>query len=121
MTLTDVEGHWAKDAVNDMGSRIVVTGVGNGIYEPDRSITRAEFAAIIVRALGLKKGTTESAFSDVTLTDWYNGYVDTAAAYGLITGYDSKTFAPNDSITREQGNDNPRESDEAHRAERHAH
>jgi hypothetical protein len=85
-----------------MGARMVVTGIGNGIYEPERSITRAEFAAIVVRALGLKKGTAESAFGDVALTDWFNGYVDTATAYSLITGYDSTKFAPNDTITREQ-------------------
>lgn len=58
--------------------------------------------AIVVRALGLKKGTTESVFSDVTLNDWFNGYVDTAMSYGLITGYDSTHFGPNDTITREQ-------------------
>ncbi len=98
----DMENHWAKDAVNNMGSRMVVTGIGNGVYEPSRSITRAEFAAIIVRALGLQKGTTESAFGDVTVTDWFNGYVDTATAYSLITGYDSTKFAPNGTITREQ-------------------
>ncbi|MPM09265.1 Endo-1,4-beta-xylanase A [bioreactor metagenome] len=102
MTFTDMANHWAKDAVNDMGSRMVVTGIGNGIYEPSRSITRAEFAAIVVRALGLQNGTTESAFSDVTVTHWFNGYVHTATAYSLITGYNSENFAPSDTITREQ-------------------
>ncbi|NCB50252.1 MAG: hypothetical protein EOM54_00015 [Clostridia bacterium] len=99
---SDITNHWAKYAINDMGSRMVVTGTGNGIYEPERSITRAEFAAIIVRALGLAQGTAESSFGDVTVTDWFNGYVDTATSYNLITGYDSASFAPNDTITREQ-------------------
>ena len=102
VTFTDVSNHWAKDAVNDMGSRMVVTGMGNGTYEPDRSITRAEFAAIAVRALGLKKGSTESAFVDVAISDWFNGYIVKATEYGLITGYDSKSYGPNDTITREQ-------------------
>ena len=102
VTFTDVASHWAKDAVNDMGSRMVVTGIGNGIYEPERSITRAEFAAIVVRALGLKRGTAESSFSDVKLSDWFNGYVNTATAYSLITGYSSEIYGPNDTITREQ-------------------
>jgi len=99
---TDVANHWAKAAINDMGSRMVVTGMGNNTYGPERSITRAEFAAVAVRALGLKKGTTESVFGDVTLTDWFNGYVETATAYSLITGYDSTSYGPNDTITREQ-------------------
>ncbi len=42
------------------------------VYEPDRSITRAEFAAVVVRAFGLQRGTTESGFGDVTLPDWFN-------------------------------------------------
>ena len=71
-----------------MGSRMVVTGVESSTYEPDRSITRAEFAAVVVIALGLRQGTTESAFGNFALTDWFNGYVDTATAYSLITGYD---------------------------------
>ena len=102
VTFADVASHWAKDAINDMGSRMVVTGIGNCTYEPERSITRAEFAAIVVRALGLRQGTAESSFGDVTLTDWFNGYVDTATDYALITGYDSGTFGPSDTITREQ-------------------
>jgi VCBS repeat-containing protein len=102
VTFTDVESHWAKGAINDMGSRMVVSGIGNGIYEPERNITRAEFAAIIVKALGLTKSTAESAFNDVTPADWFNGYVDTAVSYSLITGYNSVSFGPNDTITREQ-------------------
>ncbi|HHV95243.1 MAG TPA: S-layer homology domain-containing protein [Clostridiaceae bacterium] len=50
----DLVNHWAEEAVNDMGSRLIVSGIGEGIFAPDRDVTRAEFAAIIVRALGLK-------------------------------------------------------------------
>lgn len=102
VTFTDVANHWAKDAVNDMGSRMIVTGVGSDTYEPDRSITRAEFAAIVVRALGLTQGTTENSFGDVSASDWFNGYVDTATEFRLITGYTSTEYGPNDTITREQ-------------------
>jgi hypothetical protein len=99
---TDVEKHWAKNAVNDMGSRMVVSGIGNNNYAPDRAITRAEFAAIIVRALGLAPGTGKSGFSDVEASKWYFGYIEKASAYGIIKGYDAATFGPNDKITREQ-------------------
>lgn len=103
VSFADVANHWAKMEIDDMGSRMVVTGIGNNTYEPDRSISRAEFAATVVRAMGLQKGTTESTFGDVTLTDWFNGYVETATAYSLIAGYDnSKSYGPNDTITREQ-------------------
>jgi len=99
---SDVTNHWAKDAVNDMGSRMVVTGVGNNNYAPDRDMTRAEFATIMIRALGLEPGTGAAGFRDVAATDWYNGYIKTAASYGIIKGYDNGNFGPNDTITREQ-------------------
>ena len=98
----DVANHWAKDAVNNMGSRMIVNGVDANNYEPDRDITRAEFAAIVVRALGLEPETAENPFSDVMASDWYSGYIKTAFSYGIITGYDTGTFGPNDKITREQ-------------------
>ncbi|MET0016895.1 S-layer homology domain-containing protein [Oscillibacter sp.] len=99
---SDVTNHWAKTAINDMGSRMVVNGVGNNNYAPDRNMTRAEFAAIMTRALGLEPGTGASGFGDVASTDWCCGYIKTAAAYGIIKGYDNRNFRPNDTITREQ-------------------
>jgi hypothetical protein len=99
---SDATTSWAKDAINDMGSRMIVSGVGDSRYEPGRDITRAEFSAIMVRALGLDAGIGEKSFSDVGSGDWYGGYIETAVSYGLITGYGDGRFGPNDKITREQ-------------------
>lgn len=99
---SDVAKHWAKASINNMGSRMVVSGVGEGVYEPDRNMTRAEFAAIIVKALGLAAGEGTKTFSDVRSSDWFNGYVKTAAERGIITGYSNGSFGPKDAITREQ-------------------
>jgi hypothetical protein len=99
---SDVTTSWAKDSINDMGSRMVVTGVGDNNYAPDRDITRAEFAAIVVRALGLKPGTGNNPFADVKSSDWYCDYVKTAYEYKLISGYSADTFGPADKITREE-------------------
>ena len=74
----------------------------NGNYNPDNDMTRAEFAATIVRALGLAPTTGASSFSDVNISAWYCGYVETASAYEIINGYGDGTFGPNDLITREQ-------------------
>lgn len=98
----DMSNHWAKEAVNDMGSRMVVTGAGKDAYEPDRNMTRAEFATIMVRALGLSADDSASSFRDVRSGDWFRGYVNTAGTYGIITGYNSTQFGPQDTITREQ-------------------
>lgn len=98
----DVAKHWSKDSVNNMGSRMVVNGVGGGNYDPNRSITRAEFAAIIVRALGLAPGSGTNSFSDVASSAWYGGSIETASSYGIIKGYDNGKFGPQDTISREQ-------------------
>ncbi|MEN6347870.1 MAG: S-layer homology domain-containing protein, partial [Syntrophomonas sp.] len=99
----DVAFHWAKNDINDMGSRLIIDGVGEGNFEPDRDITRAEFTAIIIKALGLMRtGTGKSAFDDTAKDAWYYDAVSIACQYGIISGYGNGTFKAMDKITREQ-------------------
>ncbi|WP_419182242.1 S-layer homology domain-containing protein [Paenibacillus radicis (ex Xue et al. 2023)] len=102
LVFTDAAQHWAKDTINDMGSRMVISGVGNGMFNPDKDITRAEFAAIIVRGLGLKLDNGTASFSDMNSSDWFSGAIQTAYGYKLINGFEDGTFRPMDKITREQ-------------------
>lgn len=102
LEFSDVTGHWAREAVNDMGSRLVISGYGNGVFAPDKNITRAEFSAIIVSALGLKPGTGKKPFNDIYSGDWYTPYIETAYEYNIISGYGNGNFGPTDMITREQ-------------------
>jgi hypothetical protein len=85
-----------------MGSRMVINGIGNDLFNPDQAITRAEFAAVIVRGLGLKLADGVTSFSDVRTTDWFSGAVQTLYEYKLIDGFEDGTFRPLDTITREQ-------------------
>ncbi|MEM5816231.1 MAG: Ig-like domain-containing protein, partial [Desulfitobacterium hafniense] len=98
----DMEGHWAKEYVNDSGSRLIVSGVENGIYKPDSMITRAELAAIITRALGIKSKAGGNGFTDVTEGDWFYGAVNAAMEYGIIAGYGDGSFKPDRKVTREE-------------------
>lgn len=98
----DVSGHWAENTVNDLGSRLIISGVEGNRFEPDRTITRAEFTAIVIRALGLNAEEGESAYSDIARGSWYEAYLNTATTYGLINGYANGQFGPNELITREQ-------------------
>lgn len=97
----DANGHWAKEVLNDMGSRMIISGTGNDLFEPDKDITRAEFTAILVRALGLNTGAKTNPYKDVKASDWYCGYIKTANEYKLISGC-ADEFSPLDRITREQ-------------------
>jgi len=102
-TFSDAEGHWAMEEINDMGSRLVMEGNTKGLFEPDREITRAEFAAVVVKALGLyRPGTGRDIYADVRKTDWYYDVVYTAAEYGLINGNGNGSYEADRKITREE-------------------
>ena len=84
-----------------MADKGIVSGVSDTTFEPDRSITRAEFAALMARALKLTAANDDAVFTDVSRDAWYKEAVSAAAAAGLIVGYDGQ-FRPNDTITREE-------------------
>ncbi|KRF10021.1 hypothetical protein ASG89_00255 [Paenibacillus sp. Soil766] len=98
----DVARHWAKDAVNEMGSRMVINGITKDLFQPDQEITRAEFSAIMVRGLGLKLESGNASFADVKPSDWFSSAILTAHTYNLISGFEDGTFRPLEKITREQ-------------------
>ena len=103
VTFTDMENHWAKDAADDMGSRLIVNGVGNGNFDPDRAITRGEFAAIITKALGIyRTGAGTDQFADVSKNSIFYDAISIADDYGLITGYTNGLYEPDKNISREE-------------------
>ncbi len=102
LTYQDMVGHWAKGAVEDMGSRLVMTGDSAEVFGARRDITRGEFAITIVKALGLQPMNGESLFADVAADGELSGYALTAVQYGLMGGLPGGIFGPNQSITREE-------------------
>jgi len=102
-TFEDIRSHWAKDYIENMASRLVLNGKSDERFDPDANISRAEFAAIVVRALGLHSAANGGRdFSDVKSTDWYAPHVQIAASYRLMEGYADGTFRANAPITREE-------------------
>lgn len=95
----DVNGS-DREAVEALAERGVINGRGNELFVPEDGMTRAEFCAIIVRALGLKAAGVD-AFDDVARESWYYGYVGTAFAKGIVNGVGNGCFAPDGGITRE--------------------
>ncbi len=100
--MVDVAGHWANAEVNDMASRLIVEGVSATEFRPDASVTRAEFAAIVTRGLGIQGAPYADAFADVDASDWYAGAVQAAVDYGLIDGYEEGAFRPKQRISRQE-------------------
>lgn len=98
----DVAKHWSKTDTNDAYSRTIVFGANNGLYMPDKEITRAEFAAILTRSLGLRPVEDKKTFSDVAKGAWYSEVIQTASHFDLIKGYGDGTFKPDKAISREE-------------------
>ena len=95
-----------NEAVEVMSALGLLKGYEDGTFGPDKTITRAEFAAVIVRALGMEDAAAGAAvntiFTDVTAAHWGAGYVQVANQQGIIAGYGDGTFGPDDEVTYEQ-------------------
>ncbi len=96
----DLGGHWAARDVAVMAARHLAAGVGEGRFEPDRAITRAEFTALLQRALALPAAGAGKEFSDVPAAAWYSQAVAAAVAAGVAGGYEDNTFRPAQRVTR---------------------
>ncbi|MBP1967266.1 Ig-like domain-containing protein [Paenibacillus aceris] len=101
-TFADVpSGHWASNVIKELAAKQFVNGTSATTFEPERSVTRAEFTALLVRALNLtEKGAT--VFSDVQSGDWYADAVSVAVKAGIVQGKLAALFDPNAPITREE-------------------
>lgn len=97
----DVYAHeWYNNAISTLTNAGILNGYPDGLFYPNESITRAEFAAIASRFYADKEGTvTGDAFTDIA-GHWANEDINLAYAKGLINGYPDGTFRPDAAITR---------------------
>lgn len=97
---SDTQNHWAADAIDRFSDKGYISGLEDGSFLPDKAVTRAEFAQIIMKVQGGSAPGGPSPFSDVSQGDWYCGAVLWAYENAFVNGYDSG-FYPNDFITRQ--------------------
>lgn len=90
---------WAAASVDFLYENGVVNGTGNGIYSPDRAISRGSFLAMVDRALDLPHSSQRS-FSDVPANSYYADAIQSAYALGIVDGYGDGTFRPDAPVTR---------------------
>lgn len=102
---SDMENHWAKEAVDEMASREIIKGYSDGTFKPNRQVTREEFATILVKALHLEENSSATQgiiIEDVNENRWSTPYIKTVWPY--ITKYKVKDkiyFYPAVASTRE--------------------
>lgn len=108
-TFPDLAGHWSQGDVEVLISHHMIHGVNEQEFQPNREITRAEMAQLIVASLHWSKDNvdaddgipTPSPFADVAADAWYADPIRFAFEHGIIAGYDGN-FRPKDSVTREE-------------------
>lgn len=98
--LSDIQGHWAQKAIEELLASSAIGGYPDGSFKPEQNITRAEFTSILVKAL--KLSVKDGKVFDDTAQHWANEAIAAAAASGIVSGYSESIFAPDESITREQ-------------------
>lgn len=96
-SFTDVDGHWARDAILALASAGVATGYDDGTFRPDEKVTRAEAAAMLVRLLKLHDVTgyvDGASFADLPRNHWAHAAAETALRLKILPPYVRGTFEP---------------------------
>lgn len=102
-TLTDIAGHWAEADIKALVDKGIIAGLPGNVFDPEGSLTREQFAKIIVLAAGKSvESPAVPTFTDVPADRWSFGYVEAAAKAGYIKGVGANKFDPAANITREQ-------------------
>ncbi len=101
ITFGDIKRNPHKEAIEALAAREIINGMGDGSFAPEKTMTRAEFATITVKALGLTPK-DNSKFKDVASGKWYAAYIGTANTYGIVNGVSDTEFNPEGTITRQE-------------------
>lgn len=104
LPLKDIADSQYKSEILKLNNIGIIAGYEDGTFQPERQVSRAEFARIAVRALGYTEAqaklyTGNTKFKDVASKHWASGYINLAVSRGILSGDPQGTFRPNDKIT----------------------
>ncbi|RKP51415.1 hypothetical protein D7Z26_16615 [Cohnella endophytica] len=101
INFNDISGHWAEASIKQAVSAGIVSGYSDGTFNPNRIVTRAEFAVMLANALKLQGDGSELAFTDKgKIGSWAQKSVAQVVQASILTGYKDGTFRPDAEITR---------------------
>jgi subtilisin family serine protease len=100
--LTDIQNHWAQKEIEELAGKQIIDGMDDHTFQPNATMTRAQFVTMLTKALKLQDDGKTSMFTDVPENAWYRNSVYAAYKAGIISGLNDETFSPDTSITREQ-------------------
>jgi len=98
------DDHWAGKPIESLATTGLVEGYPNGSFQPERALSRAELATLLIKAKGIEPPVvTGKVFKDMPASHWAARYVKGAMDLALVKGYPDKTFKPNNKINRTEG------------------
>ena len=100
-TFSDIATHKNRVQIEALAKRGIINGKTLETYCTEDTMTRAEFAALVTRSLGLFSDEI-TVFADVKTDDWYYSYVNTAYHFGIIKGVSDTEFNPNGTVSRQE-------------------
>ena len=102
VTFTDINSvPWAAEAIKALIEEGIISGYPDNTVKPEKTITREEFASLLIRTFGFKTEVTESPFADVQNDAWYATAIITAKDKDIVSGIDAQNFGVGSTITRE--------------------
>ncbi|SEG43444.1 S-layer homology domain-containing protein [Paenibacillus sp. UNC499MF] len=99
---SDLAAHWSRKDVELLAAKRIVDGMEAGVFSPDEALTRAQFTALLTRALALDPAPAAAGFTDIAGDAWYAGPVGAAVQARLADGFETGEFRPGEVLTREQ-------------------
>lgn len=102
-SFTDVPAdYWGTPYITKLANQMIFQGYVPGDFRPENKTTRAEFAALVTRSLGLSSLGYDGEFTDVDGSEWYADELAVAAEYGIVTGFTNGEYRPAQELTREE-------------------
>jgi parallel beta-helix repeat protein len=98
----DLKGHWAEAFIRALVSLGLTTGFADGSYQPDKPMTRAQYAALVAVAFNPTPKRAAIDFTDVANNFWAAKAIDIAARGGFVSGFSDRTFRPDQNVQRLQ-------------------
>lgn len=99
---TDINGHWAESAINDVVGKKLFSGTSETTFEPETAMTRGMFVTVLGRLSGEDVSGIISSFGDVKADAYYSPYIAWASSKGIVTGTSETTFSPDEPVSCEQ-------------------
>lgn len=99
----DINKYWAREEILELSYMDIIKGYDDGTMKPDRTISREEFVAMLVRAIGIETDDEfKKSYTDITDSNWSSKYIAAAKENGLLSIFSGYYFYPYKEITREE-------------------